>query len=791
MMSCSYNASKIKDLSDYVPASATAVLKIARLEATKEDFRKNSLVTQLKNDPFSGFFKNYHSFFQGFESKDKVLLCLERENDSISQFILIAKKSDFVFNVDSLSGAKTKSYQLEGIPVRSATISENTIYSMAVDSVFLIATSEKLLSDVVLGKVIKNPAFHKAYKVKIDKELTLITKLGNKGGASDIAIPWAEYASFELQLLPGGLVGHGVVVDNDTLPQLISFARGQVPQKTDAPSIIPSMANRATSISFSSSDILESNLKRITGDSLTLNPLFETINEMVEIDIANGHVMALKSLDKNISWENLASDISESASFRDVTLFNLSEEMNYFTPFSPLFQQNSYKVVFEWDEFLFFAENIEQAELVITSLSNESVLSKTSYYENTAAYLAASSSIVYYEMKGKMQGLLSSLLNAQHSTMKGFPIMVTQLIYDRNFAHLNLIAKEVSSGNTSSEVVGQLLSLKLENDIAIPPKFFTNHNTSGKDMVVQDITNSLYFIASNGKILWKKLLDGPIQGTIQEIDILRNGKKQLAFSTSKSFYVLDRNGNPVAPFPKTFKDAITQPVSIFDYDNNRKYRFVIIQNDKVLMYDSEGNIVDGFAFKKTGSNIVLQPQHIRIGNKDFILIAEENGRLHILSRVGKERIAVKKKFSFGAIPIEREGSEFVVITKDHKKESIDLNGKVTTQQLNVSDTYWFTISGSNKVTLDDNLLRINGKLIELPIGIYGKPQLFSVNNQVYVGITEKEEKKVFVFTKSGKLLNNFPVYGTSELDLGDANRNGKLNVLVQGQRNEIILYQNN
>ena len=95
------------------------------------------------------------------------------------------------------------------------------------------------------------------------------------------------------------------------------------------------------------------------------------------------------------------------------------------------------------------------------------------------------------------------------------------------------------------------------------------------------------------------------------------------------------------------------------------------------------------------------------------------------------------------------------------------------------------------MTLDDNLMRINGKLTELPIGIYSPPQIFSVNRNTYVAITETEENKVYVFDKSGKLLSNFPVYGMGLIDLGDANKNKKLNMVVAGQNKELILYQSN
>ena len=48
-----------------------------------------------------------------------------------------------------------------------------------------------------------------------------------------------------------------------------------------------------------------------------------------------------------------------------------------------------------------------------------------------------------------------------------------------------------------------------------------NHLTKKKEIVVQDYNNVLYLISSDGKILWKKQLLGPVQGKIKQVDIFK------------------------------------------------------------------------------------------------------------------------------------------------------------------------------------------------------------------------------------------------------------------------------
>ena len=83
--------------------------------------------------------------------------------------------------------------------------------------------------------------------------------------------------------------------------------------------------------------------------------------------------------------------------------------------------------------------------------------------------------------------------------------------------------------------------MSLESDILTNPQFVINHRTKQKDIVVQDINNNLYLISNKGKVLWKKQLQGTILGKIEQVDLYKNGRLQLAFTTPNRIYIIDRN----------------------------------------------------------------------------------------------------------------------------------------------------------------------------------------------------------------------------------------------------------
>ena len=99
------------------------------------------------------------------------------------------------------------------------------------------------------------------------------------------------------------------------------------------------------------------------------------------------------------------------------------------------------------------------------------------------------------------------------------------------------------------------------------------------DVVVQDSDNVVYLFSNTGKLYWKKQLSAKIIGEIQQVDLYKNNRWQLAFRTSDRFMILDRNGKIVKPFNIKLPKSINPlPLSIFDYDNNRNYRFLIAQD---------------------------------------------------------------------------------------------------------------------------------------------------------------------------------------------------------------------
>lgn len=794
---CEKSPPKTGTLLDFVPENTSVVFKISNWETLQADINSNSLLQKFEKTPPYSFFAEKASLLKKLHPGSQSLLCINKINDSVAAYTYIAHQTKNGFQLDSIKNKTIETLKIDVHSFQRITVEKEIAYAATIDSVLVVTSSQQLLQDILQGKTERDSTFKKVFNLPTSNEFTALVR-GNSIPFNDTTkVNFASWSSLDISITPESFTATGIALATDSVPQFLNVFEGQVPQETHVSELVPADALGAISFTFNDAEKFLKKLRTFRGEkeNAKASGVFGSGSEVGEIHLKNDTVIFLKSIDAQLTQDALARYVSSKSNFREIEISSFSEPQLFSNSFSPFIHFNKANYVFQLENFFVFTEDEAVAQQVISAFQNNSTLKNTSYYKNTFSGLSTASSLLILKMQGTFGTAISRFFNSKsqagirNNSFEKFPLAALQFSFDRNFAHVTFSCKEVGGEAKSiSGNISEKFHTNLESAVLGSPHLFSTNG--GSNVVVQDMSNTLYFISESGKILWTKILDGAILGKPHEIDIFGNGNKQLAFATKHTFYILDRNGNNVKHFPITFKDAITQPLSVFDYDSNHNYRFVIVQGKEVLMYDKNAKIVKGFDFQKAKSTIVQSPVHIRMHNKDYIVIAEENGTLNILSRVGRTRVPVSEKFKFSEIPIAEEDKTFVVITKDNTKVRISENGKISSQKLAVGSNYWFAIEGNTKATLDDNLLRIDGKLVSLPLGLYTKPQIFIINRKPYITITETQEKQVYVFDKNGTLLNGFPVYGTSAASL-DEGSGKSLNLATKGELNGVILYSNN
>ena len=398
---------------------------------------------------------------------------------------------------------------------------------------------------------------------------------------------------------------------------------------------------------------------------------------------------------------------------------------------------------------------------------------------------------------GKPKNLLKSweqnnaLADIKNLVDEEYPFAAFQGVAEEDFSHLHFnLQKNIPSAKQGG--AKNVYTLELNSGVENPPQWFKNHRNKGKDVVVQDKDNVLYLFSNTGKLFWKKQLPGKIIGEIHQVDLYKNSRWQLAFRTANRLMVLDRNGNVVKPFNiKLPMSSDPLPLAVFDYDNNRNYRFLIAQDRFLFMYNNQGKRLNGFTLKKVNSKIISPPKHIRLQRKDYILISLEDNTLKIVSRTGKDRVKVKGKIAFNNNEIFSYLNTFVTTDQEGNLIQVDTKGNKVVSPLNLAPNNRIDATTKTLVTLSENILNIKGVPVELPFGSYTTPKIFYLNNTLYFSITDTTEEKVYMFYSNGKPVEGFPVYGKSAVDLTNSDKDKALEMVVATENNSLLIYEIN
>ncbi len=772
LISCNTSSNKTKSLLDFIPPGSDVIIKINDVESFKNDFVNNEFLERFSDSEVFSLTENKLEGFKDIKFKFPLLLCFGVDADSL-QLTAITKYHDSIQ------------------PVRS--IDSSALHTKVIDSFLIASTSKNVLEQVGVAST------HNFEFELLDehKTFTLLNKQKNSLGLSDFVSnsisqkPFGE-VQFQFEVLSEQILVNGIVKPIDS-SSVSAALEGNTPQQNSIPHITPNNVSSLISITYSNIEKLVANLNSINGhssDSLTVNSIFYSASEIAQIVTNNDTLYALKSIDATTTKDALLFEQDVVTTFRNVPIYTISDHELFTNSFYPLMTSDSISNYTVIDDYFVFSNSENALENVIAHYKNGNTLAQSHMFKENMKYLSDESSLLVVSNEANLLSRLGYLFNEDLSTVRinDYGISIFQLVQDDGFLHFNGSIQKSKAKISNSEIVEEF-SLRLDADLLTAPQFVLNHRTQQKEIVVQDVNNQLYLISNSGKVLWKKRLNGEILGEIQQVDLYNNGRLQLAFATSNRVYIIDRNGNDVAPFPARFNDKITRPLSVFDYDNTTNYRFLVTQSDALIMYDKNARLVNGFNYNQNGE-IKTQPKHYRISGRDYIVLGAGN-KMHILNRRGQTRISVSETIDFSGQPIHYYRNAFTTTSSKGELVQVNRSGNVSKVNLNIGIDHYIDATNKTLTTLWENNLNIKSNTYELDFGQYTKPQIFYINDKIYVSTTDLQEQKVYLFDSQAKLISNFPIYGSSTPDLDNIDGDRNLELVTQGDSNTIILYQKN
>ncbi len=466
-----------------------------------------------------------------------------------------------------------------------------------------------------------------------------------------------------------------------------------------------------------------------------------------------------------------------------------------------------------YENYLLFADNLSSLKEYIHDLVLNETIRKDIYYQKFSQQLASKSSFSLYLNFSKgfylknhyLSEKFSEVIDNNEESARKFYALGWQFSANSEQFLNNLYLQYDPILKEEPQTIWQS---KLEGNVAIKPQLVDNHrDPKNKEVVIQDDKNNLYLINKEGVALWKVQLPGKIMSEIYQVDYYKNGKLQYLFNTKNQLHLMDRNGNNVARFPIKFRSPATNGIAVFDYDNNRNYRFFIAcENKKVYAYSKEGKIVSGWKFKGTDRVVKHPVKHFRVSNKDYIVCSDEY-KTYILDRRGSVRVKTSNNFEHSQNDVYLvKGGTPALATTDNKGlihlQYFNGSGK-TLDVGSFSNQHHFTtgdLNGDGRtdfIFADGKELQVYSsagkKILERSFKstITNCPNIYTFSGtDRKIGVVCSNENRVYLINSNGTIYDGFPLHGNTDFSIGYFTRsNPFFNLVVGNEDNSFFNYK--
>ena len=566
---------------------------------------------------------------------------------------------------------------------------------------------------------------------------------------------------------------------NDSINSKLSILRNISPSEIKTDKIIPNSFSSFFSFTISDSERFIFNFKNYlkANDLSTENINFESFNLINEISfVEDQEKFLILGISNTEQLENYFK-LNDIDNLKDIKKINLGLDLK--TLINSFDQKTSFVYAALIDNSLVITQSVSQIKKIINSKAIKDNLSSNSKYLN------------YKNQKSTKHSFFWVNNNSNSMDSNDYPFIGFSGVINENIALLDFDYSKLNQSKETNDIFTEFF-LTFENEINSDPIWLKNHLNDQYDFTFQDSENHLYYYSNKGNQYWKKKIPKKIIGDIKQIDIYKNGRLQIIFRTEDRLYVLDRNGNEVKELSFEINSGENNiPISIFDYEKNRNYRFLVTNDNIIEMFDSRGKKVSGFKPDTFESSIIKSPVHIRIDGKDFIIVQLENGDLKILDRRGRDRINIDEKIQFSENSIYSYMKTFTTTDNQGYLVQIDLDGKLSKKNLNITSDNLIDIKNDNLVYISENILSIKGININLPFGRYSKPKIFNESSRMLIGISDFSENNIYLYKDNGELIKGFPLKGNSIIDIRDSDKDGKIEVITRLDNYSIVSYEVN
>lgn len=633
----------------------------------------------------------------------------------------------------------------------------------------------------------------------------------------------AEWFQWDVDVFKNGVLFSGLSLSFDSLAQELQFFENNQGHGLIAASILPKNTTLFTSKCFE--NYKQYQRQQING--LAKKHQKNKYDNKLSL-LKKEHKNEFESwIDSEITWFLIENNTELNSGLILHTARNANLE-NYITTHADSMFDYRQQLIFKWSELKYLSRlcnipetaNYEYASIInnqllltedatliksiINDLKSENTLSNSSDFKNCIDELNHDSNyFIYFQNQSSCQ-LAQKYLHKNITTfiekhtealspIRSFAIQFSLIgsdCYSNAYLHF-----DASKENQTRAIWAAQIEAPVKSEMSL----VRNHYSQKWEIAVQDENLNLYLISSEGEILWRRKLQEAIIGSIQQIDFFKNNKLQLLFNTKNKLFLIDRKGRDVGNYPMVLKQKTSLPLSLFDYEKNRNYRIFLSCGKQHYMYDKNGKIINGWKLTQTKSEALYPAEHFVMGGRDYILLAEENGKLNILNRRGETRVKVKEKIDFSTNKLQvvkgKSLAETRIVALDKKgiQHNILFDGSIDNSiKFEFDRSIQYTYTKQHHIIIEGEDLKVNGPQMNLLYSFESESlstaKLFNVENEHYLSITNRNTAEAYLFREPNELVEGFPMYGKSTGITEDLNLDGKINFIIADESGTIYNY---
>lgn len=438
------------------------------------------------------------------------------------------------------------------------------------------------------------------------------------------------------------------------------------------------------------------------------------------------------------------------------------------------------------DQYLVMAPNLETLQSVIACYRSGRTLDLNEDFRTFQQKMLESANITFFELKEDRKEAL-------------------QLASSKDLVYVNVCMSKDTETKSENSIRWKV---NLDAPMNGKPYIVEDYASQNKNIVVFDRQNTMYLIDGEGVICWKKQLDEAPLSEVYMVDSRNNGQLQFLFNTAHTIQLIDRAGNNMPGYPVHLPFEATNGLAVFDYNGNHDYRILLCGTDRLVYnYNIQGVEVEGWNHHRS-EDWVRQPlQHIRVEDKDYLIVSDVSGGVRILDRQGRIRIPLSSdmqkspKSDLYENVTNRSKGLFLTSDKEGKLLYVGADGALNRTDFgSYSDAHFFLyedFDGDQNVDfiyLDQNDLRVYNKFkTELfshhfDTEIVTRPVFFKITrNKRLLGIVSEKAREIYLIDRKGNMIVSSGLVGETPFAVGSLHNNQEIN-LVTGVGNALFNY---